>query len=190
MRTVNQSRRAACGFNSTAANAGLSVSEFSAAGTPLSASAYTGGGLAQPTSLAIDASGRVHVANFGDNSLTILVGGSTPGACSTPAQAGQTGCPLSPAGGYTGGGQSGTNLIAIDGAGRSWITNYHGDSITEMGSDGSALSPATGYAPGELSQPYGIAVDASGNLWVANFGSNTVTQFIGIAVPVSTPLLP
>jgi hypothetical protein len=32
-------------------------------------------------------------------------------------------------------------------------------------------------------------VDASGNLWISNFGSNTLTEFVGLAVPVKTPLL-
>ena len=54
---------------------------------------------------------------------------------------------------------------------------------------GMFLSPATGFGTdASLLDPYGLAIDASGNLWVTNAGKNTLTQFIGVAVPVKTPL--
>jgi streptogramin lyase len=99
--------------------------------------------------------------------------------------------------GYTGGGLSHPQSIAVDGAGKLWIANYRGSSITELAgassapiAPGTALSPAAGLGGHTaLSQAYAIAVDASGNLWVSNFGSNTITEFVGIASPVRTPLI-
>jgi DNA-binding beta-propeller fold protein YncE len=49
-----------------------------------------------------------------------------------------------------------------------------------------ALSPSAGY--GALSSPVGVAIDSSGSVWTTNSGSNTVSKFIGLAVPVVTPL--
>ena len=43
--------------------------------------------------------------------------------------------------------------------------------------------------PVKLLEAFAVAIDASGNLWVTNFGSNTLTEFIGLAVPVKTPLI-
>jgi len=97
--------------------------------------------------------------------------------------------------GFTGGGLSHPNGIAVDGAGNVWVTNYFGNTITALqgagrGAPGEALSPASGYGQDALlGRPYGIAIDASGNLWVSNFGLSTITQFVGAAVPVKTPLL-
>ena len=54
---------------------------------------------------------------------------------------------------------------------------------------GAGLSPATGIgADAALSQAYALALDASGNVWVTGEGNSSVTKFIGLAVPVKTPL--
>jgi streptogramin lyase len=84
--------------------------------------------------------------------------------------------------------------IAIDGAGTAWVGNYRAAYLTELAgatttNPGSSLSPAVGVgADAGLLEAYAIAIDASGNIWVSNQGNNTVTKFIGLAVPVKTPL--
>jgi streptogramin lyase len=96
--------------------------------------------------------------------------------------------------GYSGGGLSRPNVIAVDGAGNVWVANYGGNTITELQganttNPGKAISPAAGFGQdAHLERPYGLAIDASGNIWVSNFGSSTITQFIGVATPVKTPL--
>ena len=52
-----------------------------------------------------------------------------------------------------------------------------------------------GIAPGFVSTsvstagPTSIAADASGNVWVlSGTGPGTVTEFVGVAVPVMTPI--
>jgi streptogramin lyase len=52
--------------------------------------------------------------------------------------------------------------------------------------NGGPNSPLAGF--GTLNTPVGVAVDASGSVWTANSGDNTVSKFVGIAVPVATPL--
>ncbi len=168
---------------------GNSVSEFNPAGTPL-AGAYTGGGLTEPAGLALDPAGNVWVSDFATDAISELVGGNTPPAsCPAVPDAGATGCPRSPAGGYTGGGLAGPNGIAVDALGQVFIANFHGNSLTELAGTGAALSPAGGYTSRGLAQPYGLAIDAAGNVWVSDFATDTLTEFLGLAAPVKTPLI-
>jgi alpha-tubulin suppressor-like RCC1 family protein len=120
---------------------------------------FTGGGLGA-VAIAIDANGNVWVGNDFDSSSVTELSGST-------------GAALSPAGGFTGGGQVlGPEGIAIDANGNVWLANNDVYSVTELsGSTGSALSPAGGFTGGGLYGPEGIAIDANGNVWVANNGS-------------------
>ena len=135
----------------------------------------TGGGA---SGLAVDASDNVWVANYYDNSVGLL---------SSSAKVVSSG--------YTGGGINHPQGIAVDGAGNVWVANYRGPSLTELAgattsSPGSPLSPAAGFGPdASLLEAFAIAIDAAGNVWVTNFGNNTLTEFVGLAVPVRTPLL-
>jgi len=85
--------------------------------------------------------------------------------------------------------------IAIDGSGNVWVTNFGGNSITELAgsaanSPGQILSPTAGYAKDAgLSQAFAVAIDASGNLWITNFSTNTLTEIVGLAPPAKTPQL-
>jgi streptogramin lyase len=96
---------------------------------------------------------------------------------------------VSGATGYSGGGLSGPDFIALDGSGNAWITNRMNsvNSISEISHAGIALSPSNGFRAGGLASPYQIAVDGSGDVWVTN-SFTTITEFIGAATPVITPL--
>lgn len=139
----------------------------------LIANQYTGGGLGQPTGIAIDSSGDVWVTNF-LNSISKF----------SP-----TGTPLSTASGFQGGGLSGPTGIAIDNSGNVWTANYNlgrSSSLSEFNSAGSATSPATtGYAGGGLAAPYYLAIDASGNVWAANKGGNSISEFSSTGSAIS-----
>jgi streptogramin lyase len=84
--------------------------------------------------------------------------------------------------------------IAVDGAGTVWVANYRAPYLTALtgastSTPGAPLFPTTGLgADAALLEAYALTLDASGNLWVSNQGTNTITKFIGIAVPVRTPL--
>jgi streptogramin lyase len=95
-----------------------------------------------------------------------------------------------------GGGVYTPETVAIDGAGRVWVGNYHAATLSEFAgynsvTPGTPLSPTTGLGTdAQLGSPFTVAIDASGNLWVSNSdGANTVTTFVGLATPVKTPLL-
>lgn len=166
-----------------------SVTELDGSGQTI-APPYTGGGLNEPSGVALTPDGNPWVTDFGTNAVTVLVGGNTPPvSCPSDPGAGDSGCPLSPPGGYTGGGLAGPNLIAMDAAGHAFVSNFHGASISELGADGSALSPPGGYTGAALLQPYGVALDSAGNLWVTDFGSDALAEFIGIAAATRTPII-
>jgi sugar lactone lactonase YvrE len=126
--------------------------------------------------------GHVWTANYSSSSVSELEleNGGTVAVIST---------------GYSGGGLSYPNGIAVDGAGNVWVTNHGGNTITELqgansGNPGQAISSSSGFGKdANLREPYGIALDASGNVWVTNYGLSTVTQFLGAATPVKTPLI-
>jgi streptogramin lyase len=132
-----------------------------------------------PSGVAIDVAGNIWSANYYGDSVGLI---SSAGTVLSGT-------------GYTGGGLDHPQGIAIDGGGSVWVANYRAPAITELAgattaSPGAFLSPAAGYAPDSgLSEAFGAAIDASGNLWVTSFGSNTLTEFVGLAVPVQTPLL-
>jgi hypothetical protein len=138
-----------------------------------------------PSGVAVDTANNVWVANYYGNSVGIVS---------------STGSVLSGTG-ITGGGIYHPQGIAVDGANKAWVANYRGlsntgNSVSELAAVGSTtgsgavLSPSTGWgSDAGLLEAFGLAIDASGNVWVTNFGSNTLTEFVGMAVPVKTPLL-
>ena len=132
-----------------------------------------------PSGVAVDPSNNVWSANFFGDSLGLIR---------------HDGVLLSGTG-LTGGGVLHPQGIATDGAGTAWVANYRNAGISEFSSatattPGVAISPATGWgADAGLLEAFGLAIDASGNVWVTNFATNTLTEFVGLAVPVKTPLL-
>ncbi|MFI5305138.1 MAG: hypothetical protein ACHQYP_10140, partial [Nitrospiria bacterium] len=45
--------------------------------------------------------------------------------------------------------------IAVDAKGNVWMTNYSGNSVTQLDPAGKPLSPSTGYTGGGLNKPMG-----------------------------------
>jgi ligand-binding sensor domain-containing protein len=131
-----------------------------------------------PSALAVDQSGNVWAGNYYSDSVTEL---SSAGTILLN--------------GAAGGGLKHPIAIAIDGAGTVWVANFRGPSLSQLGSatsqtPGAILSPAVGWASeAALLEPYGIAVDASGDLWVSSFATNSLVEYIGMGVPVKTPLI-
>ena len=138
---------------------------------------YSGGGLSEPTALAVDAAGNVWVANYND-----AVSEFSP-----------TGAALSPTGGYTGGGLEESFGIAIDANAHVWVCNEQSSatfnaglgSITELAADGTILSGASGFDGGGLDFPEALMVDANGQIWIANYGNSTLTALASNGMAIS-----
>jgi streptogramin lyase len=128
---------------------------------------FIGGGIAGngPRGIAIDGSGNVWTANPG---LSV----SSIGTVTELASSGQALSGL----GYIGGINRPFGL-AIDNStpANVWVTNYNGNSVTELNSSGTA-SGSSPYTAGSMNQPIGIAIDGTGNLWIANNGDSSVTE--------------
>ena len=59
--------------------------------------------------------------------------------------------------------------MAIDANGNVWVTNYFGDSVTELTASGAFVG---NFDPsGSVSAPSNPAIDAAGNVWVVNSGN-------------------
>jgi hypothetical protein len=131
----------------------------------------------EASGIAIDQNNNLWVANYATNSISEV---SNCGTLLVDA--------------VTGGGLMQPQGIAIDGGGAVWVANYHGNTLTALSGStaatpGSILSPASGFgADAALLDPFALAIDPSGSIWVSNAGANTLTQFVGVAVPVKTPL--
>jgi sugar lactone lactonase YvrE len=131
-----------------------------------------------PSGVALDGQNNVWVANYFGSSI---------------GEISNTGNLISSS--YASGGVNHPQGIAVDGAGSVWIANYRGSSVSKLaGADaatpGAGLSPAIGYGTDAgLQEPSGLAIDASGNVWVSSFASNTIVEFLGVAVPVKTPVI-
>jgi len=143
-----------------------SATELSSNGTVLSGSTgYTGGGLSNPNSVAIDASGNAWLTN----SLT-------PGL----AKLGNTGTPLSGSTGFAL--TTTTPGLAVDGFGNVWC-----GSLAEFDNSGNKLS-GSGYTGGGLGEVKGISIDTSENVWIANItgsATSSVSKFTNAGAPLS-----
>src|SRR5262249_52032391 len=137
---------------------------------------YSGGGLSEPTAIALDAAGNVWVANYNNR-----VSKFSP-----------IGVPISSGNGYRGGGLRESFGLAVDISGNVWETNEEGSSahggkgcITNLNSAGQILSRTHGYVGGGLNFPVAITTDTTGNAWAANFGNSSLTKFGPSGAPLS-----
>ena len=121
---------------------------------------YAPSGLSTPNAPVIDSSGKVWVANAGNNTVTVLA---------------QTGAPVSGSP-FTGNGLNGPAAIAIDASGNAWVANKGGTTVSAFTSSGGVFSGSPFTGSGNLSAPASLAFDAAGYLWVANSTGNSVTE--------------
>ncbi len=142
------------------------VTLLSSSGQPLSGtSGYAppdgaGSGFAFPVAIAVDSNRVGWVANEGGNFITRM---SADGTQFTNIQ-----CCDNPEG------------LAIDQHGYVWVSNYYGDSVSQISSSNNAVVSA-GYNGGGLAHPVGIAIDGAGSVWVANFRGPSLSQLAGSA---------
>ena len=127
----------------------------------------TGGGMALPYRLAIDAFGNVWVTNFVGSSVTEL---SPNGSALSDVGFAGTAFPVgfNPA------------EIGIDANGNVWVANSgNSQNVSSVSVLDPAGSPTLGspLSTGGLSAPFGLAIAPSGNVWVANYSGDSVSEF-------------
>lgn len=108
----------------------------------LSGTGFTGGGLSNPSAIAIDGSGNVWVADEFSGSIS---------------EFNSSGTAISGSNGYTGYAATGSTLdnpyaIAIDGSGNIWVPSYSANTLTEFVG---AASPVVTPIVANLRSPYG-----------------------------------
>jgi len=158
------------------------VRYFNSSGTALTAAGgYQGGGLNGPRSPVFDSIGNLWMADGGSISSSAYA--------NAVSEFSNTGTPLSPLGGYAGGGLYGPRSTAVDGGNNVWVGNTFVSVVTELNDSGVPLSPS-GFlgVNGNANASGGIAIDGAGNVWATGAGSG-LTEFVGAAVPVKTPLV-
>jgi hypothetical protein len=167
---------------------GNGITQLSNAGAVLSGTGFTDGGAGNPFGIAIDASGDVWVTypDSANNGLN----GSGP-FYNRVVKYSNSGSVLSGTKGFDENSTANGFNIAIDGGGNAWTTNYYGHSVVELSNSGAVLSGANGYSSANVIFPSSLAIDGSGNVWVTSGdiqGKCNVVEYIGIAVPVITPI--
>jgi DNA-binding beta-propeller fold protein YncE len=176
------------------------VSEFDAttgtAGTAVSSTGYSAGGVAYPLRLAVDQGNHIWVANFGASASTSP--GTTVSELSnagvamgnSPFSLGTLSYGYAPFG------------IAVDGGNHIWTANASTYGVSELDDSGNVLSPNYGFigtvaspAAAAMVFPEAVAIDEAGNVWVANFGytgspavAASITELVGAGTPTLTPI--
>lgn len=163
-----------------------SITHLSATGALLSHTSCCG----LFSGVAVDASGNVWGTDYLEHALVRL--SASTGALLSQSTA--VGGLRSPSG------------VAVDGAGTIWVSNSGTNSLSEFAGAGgtapigSALSPASGFGlDAGINFPFGLAIDGSGSIWMSsvpnglpgngNASKSLLVEFVGLAIPVKTPLL-
>ncbi len=147
----------------------------------------------QPTGVAVDTTGNVFVADYGNNQIykytpagvvSVLAGS---GSSSRSDGIGTSASFYRPQG------------LAVDGAGNVFVAEYSSNSIRKITSEGvvttlAGISSSPGFLDGKtniarFAYPSGIAVDKTGILFVADYGNNRIRK-IGAANYSISPTLP
>ena len=126
---------------------------------------YTGGGLSNPSGIAVDSQGNVWVGSY----------------FYAASKFSPIGMPLF-ANGVTGYGLNNSYGMAVDLKDNAWIPNeqpYIGGgtigSVTVLGSSGGTLTSENNYTAGGLNYPISVAIDPNGTTWVVDYGNSHVT---------------
>jgi len=140
--------------------------------------------LSNPSSVAVDSSGNLYIADYGDNVIREVSGG----VINTVAGDGSYG--------YSGDGHqataallSGPTGVAVDTSGNLYIADsgnnvireVSGGVINTVAGNGTAGYSGDGNQPtgAELSNPTGVAVDSFGNVYIADTDNNVIREVSG-----------
>lgn len=142
---------------------------------------FPGPELSTPEGMAMDEYDDVWLANSGNNSVGLLIGGF----CSPASGCIGANYNSSNTGPFGGAGFSSPEWMAVDTEDNVWATNLDNDSVSELTASSLHATARnfnnqnTGQFGGAgLSEPAGIAPDAAGDIWVANQGNNSVSELV------------
>ncbi len=135
----------------------------------------TGGGMNEPSALAVDGGGNVWVASYNGvasefNTLGLSLFSNT---------------------GITGDGLNESFGIAVDLQNNAWIANEQPysaagtGSVSELSSAGVSLAGPNGYTAGGMNYPIAVAIDPNGAVWVVQYGNSYVTLLNSAGKPTS-----
>ena len=179
------------------ADSGVAVGTLAGAGPTQQGNANGTGTAATfdaPAGVAVDSSGNVYVAEYGNNDIRKI----TPDGVVTlfaGSTAGPTGM------GHANGTGSAASFwnptgVAVDSAGNVYVADESNNEIrmitpagavtTFAGSTTAGNTNGTG-AGASFSAPNGIAIDSSGNLWVTDSGNNEIREITTPGAVVTTP---
>ncbi len=154
-----------------------------------------------PTGLAVDGSGNVYVADFGNDLIrkissagvvTTLAGSGFAGSANgirvlVPPKGPKAGSGSAGAAGGSGNAASfnGPAGVAVDGSGNVYVADQRNNMIRKISPAGVVATLAGGGAPGSsngagtsamFNGPTGVAVDASGNIYVADMDNDLIRK--------------
>lgn len=144
------------------------VAKFSTNGTPVAPEGFTGTGVNESRSMALDVHDNVWIANRETTQNSGL---------GDVIELSPTGQLLSGTGGFTDGGINFPQGIATDPNGNVWVANANLSTVTLLNDSGTVLAASIGAGGGLIAVPDAIAVDANDNAWVGNTGAgSTITR--------------
>jgi len=90
---------------------------------------------------------------------------------------------------FSGGPGKGTSL-SVDGANEIWYASASGN-LSGYTSGGMLFGTSTGFSASGSNTMYGsVVIDGGGNVWAGGVNSTTLVEFVGLELPVYTPLNP
>lgn len=146
------------GFSSSGSLTAISKTGASVSGFPTNSA-----GIFYPFGVAIDTTGLLWVADYGDVTVSLV---NSNGSAYGSYQSALFNFPLG---------------IAVDGNHNGWAANASYTTVTRVSQDGKSI---TAFNVG--SGPYNVSVDANNNVWVVNYISNSVALVTGAGVVKST----
>jgi len=118
-----------------------------------------GGGFSNPNGAAVDGSGNVYVADYGNNAVKKIPPGCTSASCATTL----------------GGGFNGPLYPAVDGSGNVYVTDSDNNAV-KMIPPGCVSASCVATLGDGFNIPDGLAVDGSGNVYVTDRINNAVKE--------------
>ena len=125
---------------------------------------FTGAG-GGPFGIAVDGSGNVYVADYGNEAVEEMTPGCTSSSCVTPLGVGY--------------GFSNPAGVAVDGSGNVYVADSQNNAVEEMTPDCTGPSCVTQLGGNsDFNNAFGVAVDGHGNVYVADEGSAVASAVV------------